>query len=203
MTRYLRYAFISALVIGVAFLGFLANQARIEIRLFQEEPLDNIYWNLTQLELDLVRFQSAVELSLALSDYPKDELLKRFDLFYSRINNFSSSSTLAGFELTQTVAPTITRLRSFLEVTTPVIDGDPDRLVQSLPNLATELESLRKDLRVRSSRSSTSTQQRRTSPCRAVQPDFRSCRRDAGSLRPARHPAWVGPVPEPPRRTGS
>jgi PAS domain S-box-containing protein len=148
MTRYLRFSFISALVIGVAFLGFLANQARIEIRLFQEEPLDNIYWNLTQLELDLVRFQSAVELSLALSDYPKDELLKRFDLFYSRINNFSSSSTLARFDLTQTVAPAITRLRSFLEETTPVIDGDPDRLVQSLPNLATELESLRKDLRV-------------------------------------------------------
>lgn len=148
MIRYLRFGFVGVLVVAVGLLGIMANKARIEMRLFQEDPVDNIYWNLTQLEVDILRFQSSVELSMAKPDYSRDELVKRFDLLYSRIKNFSSLTTMADFGLAQTVTPTVTRLEAFLEETTPLIDGAPDRLIRSLAGIATNLEGLRKDLRV-------------------------------------------------------
>ncbi|MFN7596751.1 MAG: hypothetical protein ACK5PT_08395, partial [Cereibacter sp.] len=72
-----------AMAVGV--LAVLSVEARREMRLFQEDPVDNIHWNLTQLELDLVLLLSAAELALQQDEPPLDELRKRYDLFYSRI----------------------------------------------------------------------------------------------------------------------
>ncbi len=147
MNRFLRLAFLGSLACAIALLAVLADKARIEVRLFQEEPLDNIYWNLTQLELDLVRFQSAVDLAIARPDDAETELRKRYDLFYSRINNFGAAATMARFDLEETVAPVVGRLKRFLDATTPLVDGAGTEFRDALPRISTDLEVLRKDLK--------------------------------------------------------
>lgn len=145
--RVLRIVLFGFMAVAVGVLAVLSVEVRSEMRSFQEEPVDNIQWNLTQLELDLVRVLSAAELALQQQDHPLGELRKRYDLFYSRTELVRSGAMFEKLELDSIIQPLITRLDEFLPRTTPLIDGEDAALEAALPALVDDLQSLRMDLR--------------------------------------------------------
>ena len=73
---------LAVLSITAVVLNWLRLEA--ELQTYRQEAVDNIHWNVSQLELDLVRFGSEAEILQLKPDESLGELRKRFDLFYSR-----------------------------------------------------------------------------------------------------------------------
>jgi hypothetical protein len=69
-------------MIAVAFVAVavLSMQLRTELRALQQEPVDSLQWNVTQLELDVVRLEAAATLALAQPETDLADLRKRYDL---------------------------------------------------------------------------------------------------------------------------
>jgi len=145
--RYLRNVLFGFMAMAVGVLAVLSAEVRHEMRLFQEEPVDNVHWNLTQLELDLVLLLSAAELALERDEPPLDELRKRFDLFYSRTDLVRQGAMFERLDLEMIIRPLIARLDGFLQRATPLIDGSDASLRAALPALVEDVQTLRMDLR--------------------------------------------------------
>ncbi len=147
LARALQPAIMVFAAAAVAVVLVLGVRLRGELLAFQEEPVDNIHWNVTQLELDAVRFESEIELVIDRPDRPLTELRKRFDLFYSRAQSAIKGKMFDQLGLQDVVAPMNVRLEDFLSATTPVIDANDDELRASLPAMADQATALREDLR--------------------------------------------------------
>jgi PAS domain S-box-containing protein len=145
--RFFRLVLFGFMAMAVGVLAVLSVEARREMRLFQEDPVDNIHWNLTQLELDLVLLLSAAELALQQDEPPLDDLRKRYDLFYSRIEMVRSGTMFERLDLEVTIRALTARLDGFLQRTTPLIDGSDASLRTALPALVDDVQALRMDMR--------------------------------------------------------
>jgi PAS domain S-box-containing protein len=123
-------------------------QLRSELQQLQEDPIDSLQWNVTQLELDVVRFET--EARIAALD-PASDLApprQRFDLFYSRVGTMLEGAMFTRLGLTDTVAPMKARMRVFLDSTAPMIDSPDPVLRAALPGIVNAAQTLRADLRV-------------------------------------------------------
>jgi PAS domain S-box-containing protein len=145
--RLLRMALFLHLALVVGLVVFLASEVAKELRTLRAQPLDNLNWNLTQLELDLVRFQSEIDLALAVPGRDLTELRKRFDLFYSRGRLLERGSMITELDLSRSMGPIASELAGFLDATASLIDGPDDSILRALPDLADEARRLRIDLR--------------------------------------------------------
>lgn len=136
-------------LIGLAFVVVLALvvQLRAELRQLQEEPVDSLHWNVTQLELDVVRLEAEARLALAAPLADLSAVRTRFDLFYSRAGTVMQGAMFTRLGLAETVAPLKTRMQDFLLATAPLIDGDDATLRASMPHIALSVAALRQDLR--------------------------------------------------------
>ncbi len=140
------------IVAGLAFaaLWAMALQLRTELRTFQEEPMDNIHWTITQLEVDIVRLESQVQVQILDPGADMKELRLRYDLFYSRAQAVLQGKMFAQLGLTDIIGPLNQRLQGFLNSTTPLIDSDDASLRQNLPAMLPDVAALRDDLRSKS-----------------------------------------------------
>ncbi len=125
----------------------LSWQLRGELRTLQEEPVDSLNWNVTQLELDVVRLESAMSLAVALPGASLTEVRKRFDLFFNRAGTVTQGTMFAQLGLLETVRPLKARMQDFLDRTTPLIDGPDANLRASLPQIVASIGALRQDMR--------------------------------------------------------
>ncbi len=147
LARALQPAIMVFAAAAVAVVLVLGVRLRGELQAFQEEPVDNIHWNVTQLELDAVRFESEVELTQLDPNRSLTELRKRFDLFYSRAQSAIKGKMFDQLGLQVVVAPMNLRVEDFLTTTTPVIDSSDADLRASLPAISQQATALREDLR--------------------------------------------------------
>jgi PAS domain S-box-containing protein len=120
---------------------------RSELRGLQEEPVDSLHWNVTQLELDVVRLEAEAKLANAVPGADLADLRLRFDLFYSRADTVMKGTMFSRLGLSDTVAPLKARMRAFLDETVVLIDGDEATLRAALPQLLANIATLRQDLR--------------------------------------------------------
>ncbi len=139
-------------MVGLTALAFiaivvLALQLRSELQTLQEEPVDSLHWNVTQLELDIVRLEAAATLALAVPGSDLADLRKRFDLFYSRAETVVKGTMFLRLGLSNTVAPLKAQMRAFLDETAALIDGDERALRAALPQIVADVGALRADLR--------------------------------------------------------
>lgn len=150
VARILRPALVLLSAVAILSLVTLGLELRNQLRAFQEEPSDNIHWNVTQLELDIVRFEAQAEIVTLKPDASLQELRLRFDLFYSRAQSVLHGRMFSMLALTDLAAPMNQRLQRFLDVTTPPIDGDDAALRADLPVILQNAGALREDLRTMS-----------------------------------------------------
>ena len=125
----------------------LSWQLRGELRSLQEEPVDSLQWNVTQLELDVVRLEAAVFLAVAQPEASLTEVRKRFDLFFNRAGTVTQGTMFAELGLLETVRPLKARMQDFLDRTAPLIDGPDSDLRVALPQIVDSVGALRQDMR--------------------------------------------------------
>ncbi len=100
---------------------------------------DSVQWALAQLEVETQLLRESLEPS----DPDLTEVRKRFDIFYSRMVIFETSTLYAGLRERIEFGQPLTRIQGFLERTTPLIDGPDDALRNALPTLHAEASGLR------------------------------------------------------------
>ena len=138
-------------LIGLSFLivlGLVA-QLRTELVQLQQEPGDNLHWNVIQLELEAVRLESEAKLAISAPASDLSAVRISFDLFYSRaVGKVLDGAMFAKLGLTETVGPIKARMRDFVFGTAPLIDADDATLRASLPEIALKISALRQELRI-------------------------------------------------------
>jgi len=152
LARVLQPALMVLAAVLVAVFMVLGLRLNTELRTFQEEPVDNIHWNVTQLELDAVRVATEAELMRLQPDQPLAKLRKFYDLFYSRAQSAMQGKMFDEPALRDEMEPMNLRIGAFLAATTPLIDADDATLRAELPRIVQDATALRADLRIMSVR---------------------------------------------------
>lgn len=135
------------IALAFAVIVVLAAQLRGELRELQEEPVDSLHWNVTQLELDVVWLEAEAKLAMSVPGADLADLRMRFDLFYSRADTVMKGSMFARLGLSDTVAPLKARMLAFMDDTAALIDGNDAGLRAALPQMVADVGTLRRDLR--------------------------------------------------------
>jgi PAS domain S-box-containing protein len=144
----LRVAIVILLAASFSVIFSLVMQLGTELRKLQEEPVDSLQWNVTQLELDVVRLAAEVQVALATPDADLSALRMSFDLFYNRAGTVVKGAMFTRLGLADTVAPVKARMRAFLTDTARLIDGPDPELRAALPEIAAVVGDLRQDFRI-------------------------------------------------------
>jgi PAS domain S-box-containing protein len=144
----LRVAIVILLAAAFSVIFSLVMQLGTELRKLQEEPVDSLQWNVTQLELDAVLLAAEVQVALAAPDADLAALRKSFDLFYNRAGTVTKGAMFRRLGLANTVAPVKARMRAFLTETARLFDGPDSGLRAALPEIAAVVGDLRQDFRV-------------------------------------------------------
>lgn len=135
------------IVLACALIAVLSIRLANQLRGLQETPTDNLQWNITQLELDAVRLDSAILEAMTSPTADLGEVRHRFDLFYSRAGTIRRGSMLSNLGIADAAAPLMGRMERFLDRNVPLIDGPDPALRAALPRLKAQTEVLRADTR--------------------------------------------------------
>ncbi|MEO1538982.1 MAG: ATP-binding protein [Pseudomonadota bacterium] len=135
---------IGALLFTLIVLGYnLSNQ----IDELQSEPGDNAQWVLSQIEVELGRFE-AVLVEATLSPRPLLESVRqRFDIFYSRVEVLESGRLGQVLRALEGTEPTLDELNAFLARHVDAIDGPDGALYTRIPTMREDLSALRPTVR--------------------------------------------------------
>ena len=139
---------LAVLSITAVVLNWLRLEA--ELQTYRQDAVDNIHWNVSQLELDLVRFGSEAEILQLKPDESLGELRKRFDLFYSRAQSILQGNMFGKLNLGEAIVPMNARLEYYLAQTTPLVDAPDVDLRAALPQIEVDANIMREDLRAMS-----------------------------------------------------
>ena len=119
-----------------------------EMTTYRQEAIDNIHFNVAQIELDLVRFQAEAEIMALQPEASLTELRKRFDLLYSRFQSILKGKMFVALDRGEIVATLHSRVEKYIDRTTPLIDSPDPELRDALPQIGAEASKLRLELRV-------------------------------------------------------
>ncbi|MBM3606300.1 MAG: response regulator, partial [Alphaproteobacteria bacterium] len=103
---------------------------------------DSTQWFLAQTEVELMALQRAAMLVRAKSatDSQLDDLRRRFDIFYSRVQTLRNGRTFANLRKLPEASLALQELQQRLEETVPAIDGGDAHLLADLPALERRME---------------------------------------------------------------
>lgn len=146
----LKPAIIILAAVSIAVVAVLWLRLEAELGSYRQEAVDNFHWNISQLELDIVRFGDEAEIVQLKPLEPLGELRKRFDLFYSRVQSVLQGNMFKKLNLGAVVAPMTARLEDYIGQTTPLIDSPDPELRSALPQIEADAKQLREDLRAMS-----------------------------------------------------
>ncbi|MBW8638918.1 response regulator [Hoeflea sp. WL0058] len=138
------------LAMCVTTLSVLGSRMAREITSLQSAPLDNIQWNLAQLEIEYLSLLNSINTAQDRAGPDASvlsELRKRFDIFYSRIDTLQTGRPFRQIENDDTAKRLLIKVRSSLIEELPVIDGDDADLYGSLAGLEEDFLLLRPDVR--------------------------------------------------------
>ncbi|WP_168732990.1 hybrid sensor histidine kinase/response regulator [Aliigemmobacter aestuarii] len=146
-SQWFRWMVLTLVCISLGTLIIMAQEVSQELQNLREELHENIQWNLTQIEVDLLQFEN--EARLAGLDPAADlaQLRLRYDLFYSRARIAMGSRCLSDAAIDSGASELVGMLRDYLDKTTPLIDAGDDRLRPDLTKIAADARTYRQTLR--------------------------------------------------------
>ncbi len=135
-----------ALLVGI---GLVVTLGRILHREIDEASIansDNLQWSLSQLDVEFLRFQLALD---AARDDPATlpALRQRFDIFYSRITTLERGDVFRPLREDPSFDAPRTRLKAFLQSTAALIDGPDAGLAAALDGLVQQAAQVGEDVR--------------------------------------------------------
>ncbi len=138
----LRYANITVILAGLCLMAFLSWQLADRVRDLQTAPVDNVQWNLSQLEVDFLKMRSAAKEVLRDGAAALPELRKGYDIFYSRVELIRDSHNAALVHTSPHLHHLHKTLLKFLAETVDTIDGPDADLVAAMPGLDRMMEPI-------------------------------------------------------------
>ena len=143
----LKPAIIVLAAISMCVVAVLWLRLQTEMKTYRQEAIDNIHFNVAQIEVDLVRFQAEVGIMALQPEAPLTELRKRYDLLYSRFQSILKGKIFVALDRGEIVAKLDTKVEEFLDQTTPLIDSSDLELRAALRQIDAEASKLRLELR--------------------------------------------------------
>lgn len=138
---YLAVVFLSATAIWL-----MSTDARHKIDALAVANADSTQWSLAQSEVEFLALLSAVQAAGA-DKNGLENVRKRFDVFYSRIQTIKSSPAFDGVRDIPNVATSMANIETLLETAIPIIDASDSLLAESMPTLQSNLQARRGGLR--------------------------------------------------------
>ena len=138
--------YLAVVLLSATVIWLMSSDAREKIDALAVANADSTQWSLAQSEVEFLALLSAVQAGTA-DESQINNIRRRFDVFYSRVQTIKSSSAFVGVRDIPHVAAAMARIDTFLESSIPAIDGNNAELKLALPLLLGGLEELRSDLR--------------------------------------------------------
>lgn len=146
LVSWLRYTVIGAGIgLCIVAIAVLAFEVRKQLDELGTANSDNVQWTLSQLEVEFTAFQLA--LHEAGHEAPLSDVRRAFDIFYSRVSTVSSGLAYDELNDDPVFAAAVLKVRTFLDRTVPLIDGEASALEADLPRLQEVAGETRDDVR--------------------------------------------------------
>ena len=113
----------------------------VEVSLLRSAPRDNVQWTSSQLEVDTSRLRFAVAQART-SGGSLENVRRRFDILYSRIQVLTKARTLQQLRETPDGREPVLALELFLAEVTPLIDGPDADLTAALGQIEERIADL-------------------------------------------------------------
>jgi len=124
------------LALGLALAGFLAFSVWSSIKSLDTARSDNSEWVYSQLEVEFLKLERALDRAHSGDADALGELRKRFDIFYSRIEIADRMQSSV------TVAAEVSQIRSELDRLVPIVDGGDSSLLTNLETFRRSLKQI-------------------------------------------------------------
>ncbi len=147
MKRWPIFAFVGLLVVSLAIVLSLGREVKSDLDALSTAKTDNVSWLMSQLEVELLRFEVSVIDASSRSNGDLSAVRNRFDIFYSRADTLFSSELFSFLRGGAAAQPALQATEDFLSGLTPLIDGPDDQLRAALPDLRAQIQTLRPEVR--------------------------------------------------------
>ncbi|SNR59636.1 hybrid sensor histidine kinase/response regulator [Puniceibacterium sediminis] len=131
-----RYLLVLALFAGILIAGYIAFNVWNRIRALDSAQKDHAEWVFSQLEVEYLKLDRALDGARSGDAADIENLRKRFDIFYSRAEIAARVQNIGD------ATPEIDRLRRLLDAQTGLIDDDDTRLFNGLDDLQSTLQEI-------------------------------------------------------------
>jgi len=139
---------LAVLLVGATIIVVLGSQVRDELQTLRNASSDNVEWNLSQLEVDLLNLQLALDSAMHTPpELAVARIRQKFDIFYSRNQTFTQGATFSLIRENETMVNRLANLSMFLEESIPLIDGPDEELLARAFELGRETEVLHEEVR--------------------------------------------------------
>jgi PAS domain S-box-containing protein len=139
--------FVVAVALSIYGIWLLSADARRELDAMATANGDSLQWSLTQSEVEYFRLLNAVILAGPEDAQSLDQVRRRFDVFFSRMNIIDSARPFQMMLKQPDVLAATARIFIFLEEYVAVIDGGDSNLAAVLPAMREALYPLHSDIR--------------------------------------------------------
>ncbi|MCV6586047.1 MAG: ATP-binding protein [Marinibacterium sp.] len=140
-------ALVAGLIACLALVLSLGRAVKSDLDALSTARTDDLSWLISQLEVELLRFEVAVIDAQSAPDPDLRAVRGRFDIFYSRAGTLFDSAIFAFLRETGTAQPALQATEGFLSHVTPLIDGPDGSLRVALPDIRSRIQSLRPEIR--------------------------------------------------------
>lgn len=139
--------FVAVLIASLLFTGYLVRSVSENLRALSVAQHDDVSWNLAQLEVEVLQLQQVTRSVVADETADLSGFLRRYDIFYSRVEVLSGSSRKAMFARDVKASAALEAFDDFLRQTTPIVDGPRPELRAALPAILDQIGDLRPQAR--------------------------------------------------------
>lgn len=133
---------LASILAFVAIVG-LAQKVVSDLRLLGSAESDNVQWMLSQSEVEFLELTNRITATEEPSASDLQEVRRRFDVFYSRVQTLSEASLYEEMFENAEYRALLEDVKAFLDETVVSIDAGDDVLRSDLPNIAANAKTVR------------------------------------------------------------
>ena len=145
--RWLPAVFAGLLIAGLAVIAILGRNVLSDADMLATAQNDDISWNISQLEVELLRTQNAALEFEARPEIGFSEFRQRYDIFHSRVSILTQGMLFKALREDPSARAALAATNDFLARTDPLVDGPDAELRAALPDIRVGMAALHPQLR--------------------------------------------------------
>ncbi|WP_372801637.1 hybrid sensor histidine kinase/response regulator [Paracoccus seriniphilus] len=145
--RWKQALWIAAIILILGQILNLSNQALRGLENLSTAPSDDIRWNLSQVEVELLRLESSVHRAQVSPAPDLKDVRTRFDIFYGRLMTVGDSPIYAALREDPVAKGNLAAAQQFLADLVPYIDGSDTELAAALDEIGRRTQRLVPEIR--------------------------------------------------------